>query len=72
VLLLDFLSIFVVVEIHWPNAMVDDDNNQLEVNWLFVLGCSTYLKLGKIGQDCASGLKVQETPKNWSSVGNLD
>jgi hypothetical protein len=37
-----FLSIFVVVEIHRPNAMVDV-NDQPEVSLLFVVGCSTYL-----------------------------
>jgi hypothetical protein len=56
-----FLSIFVVVEIHWPNAMVGNDDNQLEVSLLFVVGCSTYLTWSKIGQDCGSGLKAQET-----------
>ena len=37
-----FLSIFVVVEIHRPNAMVDV-NDRPEVSLSFVMGCSTYL-----------------------------
>jgi hypothetical protein len=37
------LSIFVVVEIYWPNAMVDNHNDRLVVSLLLVVGCSTYL-----------------------------
>jgi hypothetical protein len=37
-----FLSICFVVEIHRPNAMVGDDDDQPEVSLLFILGCSTY------------------------------
>jgi hypothetical protein len=37
------LSIFVVIEIHLPNAMVNDDDNRPEVSLLFAVGCSTYL-----------------------------
>ena len=37
-----FLSIFVVVEIHPPNAMVDV-NDRPEVSLSFVVGYSTYL-----------------------------
>jgi hypothetical protein len=44
-----FLSVFVAVEIHPPNAMVNDDNNQPEVSLLFTVGCSMYLTLSKIG-----------------------
>ena len=35
------LSIFVAIEIHWPNAMVDD--NRLEVSLLFAVGFSSHL-----------------------------
>jgi hypothetical protein len=33
-----FLYIFVVVEVHHLNAMVDDHNNRLEVSLLFIAG----------------------------------
>jgi hypothetical protein len=65
------LSIFVAIEIHRPNAMVNNDDDQPEVSLLFVVGCSTYLTYSKIGWDRASGSKAQET-KNWISVGYLD
>jgi hypothetical protein len=43
-MLLDFfLTIFVVIEIHWPNASVDDENDQPEVSLLLVVGCGMYL-----------------------------
>jgi hypothetical protein len=32
-----------VIEIHGPNAMVDDDGYQPEVNLLFVVDCSSHL-----------------------------
>jgi hypothetical protein len=38
-----FLSIFVVLEIHRPNAMVNNNDDLPEVSLLFVVGCSTYL-----------------------------
>jgi hypothetical protein len=38
-----FLSIFVAVEIHWPNTMVDGDDDRPEVSLLFLVGCSTCL-----------------------------
>jgi hypothetical protein len=38
-----FLSVFVVVEINRPNAMVNNNDDLPEVSLLFVVGCSTYL-----------------------------
>jgi hypothetical protein len=58
-----FFSIFFLIEIHRPNAMVDDDDDRPEVSLLFVVGCSTYLTLSKLVEIVSreSRLKAQET-----------
>jgi hypothetical protein len=40
VIFLDFFVYFFLSEIHWPNAMVEKDDDQPEVSLLFAVGCS--------------------------------
>jgi hypothetical protein len=64
-MLLDFFIYFFHIEIHRPNAMVDDDHDRPEASLLLSLAAVLTSRRAKLVETVSreSGLKAQE-PKN--------